>query len=119
MYEAALEIIKNVRIYFLSLLYFNSTCMSMYCKLENAHRVQCVVFNKINRFHVSSVAEITIVMSHKGKLIFFIRGGFTFYHCNQYVCFYHDIAWKPSWRRLIYILNIFLQVLIVCICTFT
>jgi hypothetical protein len=26
-----------------------------------------------------------------------------FYQFNQYVCFYHDIAWKSSWKRLIYI----------------
>ena len=52
--------------------------------------------------------ENTTESNQTGKLIFFIRGGIIveriiFYQFNQYVCFYHDIAWKSSWKRLIYI----------------
>ena len=52
--------------------------------------------------------ENTTKSNHTGKLIFFIPGGIIVeriivYQFNQYVCFYHDIAWKSSWKRLIYI----------------
>ena len=63
---------------------------------------------EIDPFHVCSIAGNTTESNHTGKLIFFIRGGviverIIFYQFNQYVCFYHDIAWKSSWKRLIYI----------------
>ena len=67
---------------------------------------------EINPFHVCSVVENTTEINYTGKLIFFIFGGIIvdriiFYHFNKYVCFYHDIAWKSSWKRLI---NIYIYV---------
>ena len=63
---------------------------------------------EINPVNVCSVAENITVINHTCKLILFIPcgiivGRITFYHCNQYVCFHHDIVCKSSWKRLIYV----------------
>ena len=79
-------------------------------------RERCVFYishytaTKINPFHVCSVAENTTEINHTGKVIFFILDGviverIIFYQFNQYLCFYHAIAWKwkSSCKRLIYV----------------
>ena len=60
-----------------SILYFNSTCMSIYCKYDSVQRQQRGLFCKShvsapenNSVHICSVAGNTTVINHTGKLIF-------------------------------------------------
>ena len=59
---------------------------------------------EINPFHVYSVAENTTEINHTGKLVFFIRGGIIVERNIFYIrLFFHDISWKSSCKRLIYV----------------
>ena len=60
---------------------------------------------EINPFHVYSVAENTTEINHTGKLVFFIHGGIIVERNIFYIrLFFHDISWKSSCKRLIYVL---------------